>query len=67
MFRGEQLLMLESVEASPRRFTVRLPTAELPNVAEVRVTRLWVDGLGSPTVGSLVIGGVSKDFAAFPA
>jgi len=61
-FRGANLLMLETVETPPRRFTVRLPTAELPAADEVAVTALWEHAAGAPTVRSLAVGGAARSF-----
>ncbi len=56
--------MLETCEAPPRRFTVKLDTSALPVMSEVEITGLWERPGLEPIVRTLRIGAVVREFDA---
>lgn len=54
VFRGQTTTTLETNEATPRRFTIRLAVSE----PEVRIVALWQHPVGTPTVHRLRVGGI---------
>ena len=53
VFRGQAMTILETNEATPQRFTIKLALRE----PEVRIVALWKHAVGSPTVHRLRVGG----------
>lgn len=56
VFRGARLLLLETTEAEPRRFTFRFDTAALPGTFEAELSGFWERSGGATFVRTLRIG-----------
>ncbi len=58
VFRGQAMTILETNEATPQRFTIKLAVGE----PEARILALWKHPVGSPTVHRLRVGGTLHEF-----